>query len=584
MQNHHFPLSPSCAPPSATATALRAGAGQACLSLLLLTLGACTGVVDGVAGNGSNAGGSLGSGGGASGGGPNVEGSRPQVSVATPRLTRLSRRQWENSLRELLKLDDIADVTSLVAGDALVGFDTEAEALRVGEQLRSDLDKASRSLAERVASDPSALSRIMPAAAPAEVTAKARAFIDHFGLRAYRRPVTEAEAQSLLALFANAATLYPDDDAFTGGVKLLLSAFLQSPHFLYRSELSTTPVDGKVALSPYEVAAKLSLTLTNMPPDEPLLAAAAANGLATREQIAAHAVRLLESPAGDAGRDHFHFQIYRLGAYDGIVRSPTSFPDFTPATPGAMRAETLAFMRYVFSQNLGVAGIFTTPVAFVNDSLAPLYGLPAMTGSELRRVDLDPAERSGLLTLAGVLSQYAVVDDPDTIHRGVFVNQRILCRELPPPDPNAGMLPTVDEGMTNRERVEATTGPGTCGAGCHSTVINPPGFAFEKFDAIGRSRTMDRGKPIDASASYAFGDGLKSFDGAVEFSQLVAQSPEAHACYIENWMSYLNGRVVSAAEQPLLDHLTEVSLKGELSMKELLVDLVTGDDFLKRLP
>ena len=113
-----------------------------------------------------------------------------------------------------------------------------------------------------------------------------------------------------------------------------------------------------------------------------------------------------------------------------------------------------------------MAGIFTTPVGFVNAVLAPLYDVTAPAGSELVRVGLNPNERSGLLTLAGFLSSYAVVDDPDSIHRGVFVNQRVLCVELPPPDPKATALKDLDAGMTNRERVEATTGPGTCGEGC----------------------------------------------------------------------------------------------------------------------
>jgi hypothetical protein len=510
---------------------------------------------------------------------------QPSVVVSTPRLVRLSRLQWENSVRDLLQLADVSDVTGAVTGDALVGFDTEAEALRVGEQLRADLEKASRALAERVVADPAALARLVPAAAPTDLAGKSRAFIVAFGMRAFRRPLTDAEITTYVTLFGKGAELYPGEDAFTAGVKVLVVAILQSPHFLYRTELTAASGSGPTPLSDYEVAAKLALALTNTLPDATLLAAAAAGGLRTPEQVGEHAARLLSSEPGGLGRDHFHFQAYRLGTYDGISRSATAFPEFTAQTPAAMRTEVLEFLRYVFDQGKGVAGVFTTPVGFVNAQLAPLYGLPSDGyTTEFKQVELDPTQRAGLLTLPGFLSSFAVVDDPDTIRRGVFINQRILCRELPPPDPNATVLKPLSEGMTNRERVEATTGPGTCGQGCHSTVINPPGFAFEGFDAVGKYRTTDRGKPIDASAAYQFDEGLKSFNGPVEFSRLLAESPQAHACYIESWMSYVLGHPLAEAEKPLLEYFTHASLNGELSMKELLVELTTADGFLKRLP
>jgi len=522
---------------------------------------------------------------GGSGGAWSPGASQPSVVVPTPRLARLSRLQWENSVRDLLQLADISDVTGPVTGDALVGFDTEAEALRVGEQLRADLEKASRTLAERVAADAAALGRLVPADAPADLAGKSRAFIAAFGMRAFRRPLTDAEVTTYVTLFGKGPELYPGEDAFTAGAKLVLVAVLQSPHFLYRTELTPASGSDPVPLSDYEVAAKLALSLTNTLPDAILLAAAAAGQLRTPEQVGEHAARLLSTEPGGSGRDHFHFQAYRLGTYDGISRSATAFPEFTAQTPAAMRTEVLKFLRYVFDQGKGVAGVFTTPVGFVNAQLAPLYGFPADGyTTEFEQVDLDATQRAGLLTLPGFLSSFAVVDDPDTIRRGVFINHRILCRELPPPDPNATILLPLSDGMTNRERVEATTGPGTCGQGCHSTVINPPGFAFESFDAVGKYRTMDRGKPIDASSSYAFDEGLKSFNGPIEFSQLLAESPEAHACYIENWMSYVLGHPLTEAEEPLVEYFTHASVKGELSMKDLLIKLTTADGFLKRLP
>lgn len=504
--------------------------------------------------------------------------------VATPRVVRLSRPQWENSVRDLLQLADIKDVTSKVTGDALVGLDNEAEALRIDPQLRADLEEAATALADKVALDPAALARLIPSDAPAAGAERATAFLKAFGARAYRRPLTEAELSTYQALFTHATSVYPADDAFVAGAKLTLSAFLQSPNFLYRTELSSDLTGGHIALSDYEVAAKLSLALASTMPDAELFAAAAAGKLHDKAEVTKQAQRLLASDKGGQSVDHLHFQMYRLGAYDGIVRSTQTFPEFTPSTPSAMRDEVQKFMRYVFDQGQGVAGIFTTPVGFVNSALAPIYGVSGNYGTELTKVDLNPAQRSGLLTLAGFLSSYAVLDDPDSIHRGVFVNQRILCRELPPPDPKATVLKPLDAGMTNRERVEATTGPGTCGQGCHSTIINPPGFAFEHFDAIGKYREQDRGKPINSAASYAFAEGARAFDGAIEFSQLLAQSPEVHACYLQNWMGYINGHPLKAEEQAVLDALARESLAGTLPLKDAVLRLVTAEGFLNRLP
>jgi hypothetical protein len=138
--------------------------------------------------------------------------------------------------------------------------------------------------------------------------------------------------------------------------------------------------------------------------------------------------------------------------------------------------------------------------------------------------------------------------------------------------------------MTNRERVEKTTGVGTCGAGCHSTLINPAGFAFEAFDAIGQYRTMDRGKAINSTGSYPFVDGAKSYTGAVDFARAIADGQQAHDCYTQNWVTYLNGRDPAAQEMPVVSWYALKSRAGQMSMKDLIVSTVTAENFLNRLP
>jgi hypothetical protein len=365
---------------------------------------------------------------------------------------------------------------------------------------------------------------------------------------------------------------------------------LQSPYFLYRTELGTAAAGAsKVALDDWEVGAKLALAITNTIPDDTLLAAAAAGQLHDPTGVTTQANRLLDGATGTSGLSDFNLQVYRLGTYDGIIRDATVFPDFQPNAPAAMKQEVLQFLSWIFSQNRGIKDFYTTPVGFVDSLLAPLYGVSGNYSSDplvLTKVDLDPSERSGLLTQAGFLSSYiSVGNEPDIIHRGVFIAERLLCKTLPPPDPKAvgTMIPNTP-GLTNRQRVEMTTGKGTCGEACHATLFNPLGYAFENYDAIGEYRTMDQGSMVNAADSYTLDGQLQSFKNGVELSNLLANAKDTHTCYVQNMMSYLNGRELTADEQAIVDYFARVSRAGMISLHDLELAMVTSDAFLNRLP
>jgi hypothetical protein len=560
-----------------------AGAASWLLPGLLLLSSSCTGVVGDA--SSTNPGGGNGA---SQGGDPYAVPAAPPASVlvTTPRLARLSRQQWSNTVRDLLQLTDISDIDKGVSGDALVGFDDQADALFVGEMLRKELATAAESLADRVLGDATALGRLVPAGAPSDAAGRARAFITSFGQRAFRRPLTDDEVTKHLALFNEGPTLYPGVDAFNAGVSLVIQALLQSPHFLYRTELGTAAAgNAKVPLDDYEVAAKLALALTNTMPDDELFGAAAAGQLHEPAKVAAAAKRLIDGPRGTAGLSNFQLQVFRLGTYDGITRDPAIFPDFTPSTPTAMRQEVLQFLDWIFAEGRGVKDFYTAPVGFVSAPLAPLYGVAGTFASDtLTKVELDPSQRSGLLTQPGFLSSYITGSDPDIIHRGVFIAQRILCVELPAPDPNAGTLPELQSNMTNRERVEATTGKGTCGQACHMALFNPLGYAFENYDAIGKYRTTDHGKPVNAADSYTLDNQLKTFSNGVELSHLIADAKQTHDCYVHKMMTYLHGRLLAPEEQPMVDYYARLSRAGKVSLRDLELTLVTSDAFLNRLP
>lgn len=199
-------------------------------------------------------------------------------------------------------------------------------------------------------------------------------------------------------------------------------------------------------------------------------------------------------------------------------------------------------------------------------------------------MELDPDIRSGFLTQAGFLSSYISDEQPDIIHRGVFIATRLLCITFPPPAPDAGPLVDIEPDMTNRERVEATTGKGTCGEGCHSGLLNPLGYAFENYDAIGKYRTTDRGLPVDAADVYRLDGEAKAFSNGVELSHLLAESKQLHSCYASNMMTYLHGRLLESEEDSTVDYYARLSLADMITVQDLALDIVTRDAFLKRLP
>jgi hypothetical protein len=239
-------------------------------------------------------------------------------------------------------------------------------------------------------------------------------------------------------------------------------------------------------------------------------------------------------------------------------------------------------LNALYDENRGVRSLLTAPEAFVDANLAPLYGLPGTFGADFQRVDLSAQPRRGILTQPGFLALFAGEQQPDPIHRGVFINQQILCVELMPPAANVPPLPGEQPNTTNRQRIEALTGKGTCGQGCHATLINPLGYAFENYDSLGKYRTTDGGLPVDASDAYTLDDTEQPFQNALELVELMADSRAAHRCYARHWLYYLAGRVPDAGDAATLDALAAQSTGQDISTKDLLRALVQSDSFLTR--
>lgn len=486
------------------------------------------------------------------------------------RFVRLTHAQWEASVRDLLGLEVGRELSSAFIGDAPAGtFSNNERSLVVVDSLWSDYQRAAETLAASVVDDATAL---------AHVTHGVRdgaAFIEAFGRRAFRRPLTISELERFTTLFAAASSLLGSGDPFADGVQVVLEAMLQSPHFVYRAELGAP---GE-RLSGYELATKISLLLRGTMPDDALLAAAEQGELDTDEGVAEVAEALLETPEAARTLARFYRELLRIDRYESIIKSPEVFPNYDTAVNTELLAADVLFFEHLVADELGLRDLLLSTTGFVNERTAPLYGL-SHPGAELQPVDLGPS-RTGFFTRAGFLALNGTLHHPDPIHRGVDVVREIMCFPLGPPPVVIPPLPPPQTGQTNRERVEAHTGPGTCGSSCHAQIINPVGFAFENFDAIGSERALDNGLPVDTSGALSLSDGVMMFEDAPELMRILAESEQAHACYAQHVTEFVLARALTEDDRAQALTLMDESKQGR-SFKELVMMTIASPSFTTR--
>ncbi|MBK9758225.1 MAG: DUF1592 domain-containing protein [Nannocystis sp.] len=502
----------------------------------------------------------------------------------TSRYPRLSHTQWENTIQDLFFLTEPTGFSALFIGDPVSGgFDNNSEALKVTATLWTDYQRGAEQVAELVASDPALLAKFAPPT-DGDSDAQATAFITSFGKRAYRRPLTAEEIARHLEIFHAGVATPGELAAFPAGVRLVVQAMLQSPHFLYRVEASEVPDGTKIRLSGHEIASKLSYMLWNTMPDDALFAAAADGSLDDPKGVAAQAARLLDHPRAHAMVANFHYQLLQVDHYSDIYKDPVKFAAYSAELNPLLASETLKFVDDVVFNDGDLATLLTAPYTFVNAKLAPFYGVAGDFSDDLVKVDLDPARRAGILTQLGFLMANAGAFENDPIHRGVFLNLQLLCSNLPPPPNMVPPLPPPVEGETLRERVDRHTGKGTCGEGCHGYLINPIGFAFENYDPLGQWQTMDAGKPVDAAAEFSLGGVSQKYDGAVELAHLMADSDEAHRCYVAHFLEYGYARRPQKADDKFIATLAASSKSGTHTIKQIILELSKSDAFLFRAP
>jgi hypothetical protein len=236
----------------------------------------------------------------------------------------------------------------------------------------------------------------------------------------------------------------------------------------------------------------------------------------------------------------------------------------------------------VAADPLRLGTLLTTTTSSVDGQLGELYGVPDVSGAEPEHVELDAAERAGILTLPLLLASHSSYHDASITLRGVFVRERVLCHELPSPPPGVPTELPSDPTLTRRQQVEQHTQDPAC-APCH-TLIDPIGLGFEHYDAIGRyhDETAD-GRPVDALGELTHtGDSDGTFDGAIELAHRFAASERVRDCYAKQWFVYALGRHPSMEDRCSLARVTEAFVDGGADVRELVVAVATSDAFLYR--
>ena len=495
-------------------------------------------------------------------------------------IRRLSAWEYDNTILDLLGDDSHPAAAFPQEGGS--GFDNNADVSAVTRLMAQKYLDASEAIAARAVSDLAAVLPCDPAAiAGADEHACVEQWVEGFGLRAWRRPLTSEERSGMLALFDEARAT---EDLPTS-VGLVLQAFLQSPYFLYRVELGIPGEQGTAAvrLGDYEMASRLSYFLWGSMPDDALLDAAAVGGLSTPEDVEAQARRMLEDPKARRMVEHFHEQWLGTLRLATLEKDTTAFPTWTPELSAKQAQEAAAFVDHVFFEGEGtLAELLTAPYTFVDAELAGHYGLAAPAGAGLQKTEAGGGiELSGILSLGGVLSAYALADSTDPIKRGLFVREHLLCQIPPPPPDVIPELPPVDPDATTRERFEQHRSDPACAA-CH-TMFDPIGFGFENYDAVGRWRTMENGLPVDASGELIAADVAGEFVGVRELGGKLAQSEDVAECVSRQWFRFAYGRLESEELDACnMEALTTSFAESGHDLRELLVALTQTDAFMFR--
>jgi hypothetical protein len=504
----------------------------------------------------------------------------PPPEVGSMPLTRLTRTQYNNVIKDLFNAGPHpADVfTPEIAGSS--GFLTPGlvNELEV-QQFQSGADEVVQSLGANVL-------KLVPCdTAKVSEAACAEQFVKDFGKRIYRRPVAAAEVQLHTAFYKDQlrGTLALSHAEAMG---VLLNAMLQSPPFLYRWERGPAAPSGtptNVPLTSWEIASRLSFFFWNSMPDAELFTAAESDSLRDPATVKVQAQRLLASPRADEMIKQFHREwLWVRTSWPKDAR----YTLWVGGIDHAAVTDVLSTALHVFRQGDGKWNtLMTTPVAYLNNSLAKVYGVAGITNTDAFKGQLamlNATERPGLLTRVGILAAGANAIEADPIKRGKLIRMQLLCQSLAAPPANVPILP-VDPTLSIRARHVAHVQNPAC-AGCHA-LTDGIGFGLSAYDGIGAYVPTEKSVAVDTSGVVNEIDGTnKNFANAAELNSILIKSEEVKTCLTRQWVRFALGRELESADQAAFDKLYQDFTTSDYDLRELLVSVATSKPFLNRAP
>ncbi len=493
----------------------------------------------------------------------------------------MNRAELDHTARDVLGLSDPISA-DFPADDRGYGFDNIGDVLSTSALHVELLERNASGWVERAlgtaASPGPVRDRYLTCDVASDGEACARSVLASFTRRAWRRPADEAEIDRLLDV---ARVASDRGEAAEPALRLAMTAALVSPHFLYHVEIDPTPGGPSHAVSPYELASRLSYFLWASAPDDELLDLAAAGTLTDDEVMRAQVERMLDDPRASSLTEDFAGQWLWTRLVPDHVVDRELFAAWDGALARSARLELERFFGAFLEEDRPVRDMLTADFSFVDARLAAHYGIEGITGTELVRVTLPAERQAGLLGKAGLLAVTSQPNRTSPVKRGVWVLEQLLCTHPPPPPPGVEGLDATEPvpGETLRQRFERHRTDPVC-ASCH-TVMDPIGFGLERFDAIGRHRTEDDGATIDDSGELPGG---YAFSGAVELAGLLSADPRFDRCVSRQLLTYALGRGMRSDDSVWVHAITERAAARGGSLRAVIAEIALSPPFRMRTP
>ncbi len=396
-------------------------------------------------------------------------------------------------------------------------------------------------------------------------------FVDRFATRAWRKPPTQDQIERLRAVYDVGAEISVGE-----GYTLTALAVLRAPQFIHRTELGAADGD-YYRLTPWEVASQLSYLILDGPPDDELMELARTGAILEQATFEQQTQRLMQSSEAQSIASRFMMQLTGARSIIGKAKAPELNADFSPQTRADMMEELRLFSEAMFFRDGATwSDLVLSRETFMNARIAEFYGQSGVQGGDFQRVQIEDPLRSGFLTMPVVMSVHSSSDHVVPTTRGRFVLAQLLCSPLGNPPANASDSPLANPEFTPRERLEAMEGFDQCYA-CHGRA-DPIGFAFDHFDAVGRTVTEVYGEPIDDSGEIRETGALDgSFGSLQELIERIANTPEVRACISRKFYEFSQGRPAIRSEACQVEAAQETFEASGGDLSSLLQSGLQGD-------